>query len=150
MAAILPSLAFSSPALFPSRRARRRGGSLREGQAYSVNGQRPESNNFLIDGADNFNGADGGFVLKPPVDGSANFVSLPIPPTQNLGHSTGSTTNIITSLRHEFLSMRAWEFLRNDAFDAKVFCAKCRAFEARQSVHPRRAVKHDKTFFFRY
>ena len=32
------------------------GGSLRAGQAYAVNGQRPESNNFLIDGANNFNG----------------------------------------------------------------------------------------------
>ena len=42
------------------------GGSLRDGQAYAVNGQRPESNNFLIDGANNFNGVDGGFVLKPP------------------------------------------------------------------------------------
>src|ERR1700678_1879781 len=31
------------------------GGSLRNGQAYAVNGQRPESNNFLIDGANNFN-----------------------------------------------------------------------------------------------
>ena len=29
------------------------GGSLRDGQAYSVNGLRPESNNFLIDGANN-------------------------------------------------------------------------------------------------
>jgi hypothetical protein len=28
------------------------GGTLREGQAYAVNGQRPESNNFLIDGSD--------------------------------------------------------------------------------------------------
>jgi hypothetical protein len=27
------------------------GGGLRDGQAYAVNGQRPESNNFLIDGA---------------------------------------------------------------------------------------------------
>src|SRR6266700_1020620 len=30
------------------------GGSLRDGQAYAVNGQRPESNNFMIDGANNF------------------------------------------------------------------------------------------------
>jgi len=44
------------------------GGSLRNGQAYAVNGQRPESNNFLIDGANNVNGVDGGFVLKPPID----------------------------------------------------------------------------------
>jgi hypothetical protein len=44
------------------------GGTLREGQAYVVNGQRPESNNLLIDGSGNFNGVDGGFVLEPPVD----------------------------------------------------------------------------------
>jgi carboxypeptidase family protein len=49
------------------------GGSLREGQAYAVNGQRPESNNFLIDGADNFNNVDGGFVMEPPVDAIAEF-----------------------------------------------------------------------------
>jgi hypothetical protein len=49
------------------------GGSLRNGQAYAVNGQRPESNNFLIDGANNFNGIDGGFVLKPPVDAISEF-----------------------------------------------------------------------------
>ena len=36
------------------------GGSLRRGQPYAVNGQRPESNNFLIDGANNFNGVDAG------------------------------------------------------------------------------------------
>src|ERR1039458_4740059 len=52
------------------------GSSLREGQSYAVNGQRPESNNFLIDGANNFNGVDGGFVLKPPVDAITEFKIL--------------------------------------------------------------------------
>src|SRR5882724_4629671 len=47
---------------------REAGSSIRQGQSFAVNGQRPESNNFLIDGANNFNGVDGGFVLKPPVD----------------------------------------------------------------------------------
>src|ERR1700690_996561 len=49
------------------------GGTRRQGQAYACNGQRPESNNFLIDGANNFNGIDGGFVLKPPVDAISEF-----------------------------------------------------------------------------
>ena len=40
------------------------GGTLRDGQAYAVDGQRPETNNFLIDGSDNFNSVAGGFVLK--------------------------------------------------------------------------------------
>ncbi len=64
------------------------GGSLRDGQAYAVNGQRPESNNFLIDGANNFNGVDGGFVLKPPVDAITEFRIL----THNANAEFGTTS----------------------------------------------------------
>src|SRR6202795_1082036 len=52
------------------------GGPARQGQAYAVDGQRPESNNFLIDGADNVSSVDGGFVLKPPIDAIAEFKIL--------------------------------------------------------------------------
>ena len=72
------------------------GGSLRNGQAYAVNGQRPESNNFLIDGANNFNGVDGGFVLKPPVDAIAEFRILTHSANAEFGGALGSTTNLIT------------------------------------------------------
>ena len=68
------------------------GGSLREGQAYAVNGQRPESNHFLIDGANNFNSVDGGFVVKPPVDAIAEFRILTLNADAEFGHSAGSTT----------------------------------------------------------
>lgn len=50
------------------------GGAIRQSQGYAVDGQRPESNNFLIDGADNFNAVDAGFVPKPPIDRSPNSV----------------------------------------------------------------------------
>jgi outer membrane receptor protein involved in Fe transport len=128
------------------------GGSLREGQAYSVNGQRPESNNFLIDGADNFNGVDGGFVLKPPVDAISEFRILTHTANVEFGHSTGSTTNIITRSGTNSFHGALWEFLRNDAFDAKSFIAT--------SVEPLKRnqfggtiggpIKRDKTFFFGY
>src|ERR1700722_5399471 len=49
------------------------GGPARQNQAYAVDGQRPESNNFMIDGADNVSSVDGGFVLKPPIDAIAEF-----------------------------------------------------------------------------
>ena len=128
------------------------GGSLRDGQAYAVNGQRPESNNFLIDGADNFNGVDGGFVLKPPVDAIAEFRILTHTANAEFGHSTGSTTNIITRSGTNAVHGALWEFLRNDAFDAKSFFAT--------SVEPLKRnqfggtlggpIKRDKTFFFAY
>jgi len=126
------------------------GGSLRDGQAYAVNGQRPESNNFLIDGADNFNNVDGGFVLEPPVDAIAEFRILTHTANAEFGHSTGSTTNIVTRTGTNAYHGSLWEFLRNDAFDAKSFFA--------QSVEPLKRNQYggtlggplhkDKTFFF--
>ena len=126
------------------------GGSLRDGQAYAVNGQRPESNNFLIDGADNFNGVDGGFVLEPPVDAIAEFRILTHTANAEFGHSTGSTTNIVTRSGTNQFHGSLWEFLRNDVFDAKSFFA--------QDVEPLKRnqyggtfggpVRKDKTFVF--
>lgn len=99
------------------------GGSLRDGQPYAVNGQRPESNNFLIDGASNFNGVDGGFVLRPPVDAVAEFRILTHNASAEFGHSTGSTTNIVTRSGSNQIHGAVWEFLRNDMFDATNFFA---------------------------
>src|ERR1700676_4371901 len=128
------------------------GGTLREGQAYAVNGKRPESNNFLIDGADNFNGVDGGFVLQPPVDAIAEFKILTHTANAEFGHSTGSTTDIITRSGTNNYHGALWEFFRNNALDAKSFFPS--------SVEPLHRnqfgatlggpVRKDKTFFFAY
>jgi Carboxypeptidase regulatory-like domain/TonB dependent receptor len=128
------------------------GGSARAGQAYAVNGQRPESNNFLIDGADNFDTVDGGLVMKPPIDAIAEFRILTHTANAEFGHSTGSTTNIITRSGSNEFHGTAWDFFRNNVMDAKSFFA--------DSVEPLRRnqfggvfggpVKKDKTFFFLY
>jgi hypothetical protein len=128
------------------------GGSLRAGQAYAVNGQRPESNNFLIDGADNFDTVDGGFVMEPPVDAIAEFRILTHTANAEFGHSTGSTTNIITRSGSNEFHGSLWDFVRNNAMDAKSFFA--------DSVEPLQRnqfggvfggpIKKDKTFFFLY
>src|SRR5664279_161746 len=94
------------------------GGAARANQAYSVDGQRPESNNFLIDGADNVNAVDAGFVLKPPIDGIAEFKILTHNANAEFGRNTGSTTNIVTRGGTNSFHGAAWEFLRNDAMDA--------------------------------
>ncbi len=128
------------------------GGSLRNGQAYAVNGQRPESNNFLIDGASNFNGVDAGFVIEPPVDAISEFRILTNTANAEFGHSAGSTTNIITRSGTNEFHGAAWEFLRNDAFDASNAISR--------TVEPLKRnqfggtfggpVKKEKTFFFGY
>ena len=94
------------------------GGSLRHGQSYSVNGQRPESNNFLIDGANNVNAVDAGFVLQPPIDAISEFRILTHTANAEFGQNTGSTTNIVTKSGSNSFHGSAWEFLRNDALDA--------------------------------
>ena len=88
------------------------GGSLREQQGYAVNGQRPESNNFLIDGANNFNGVDGGFVLEPPIDAIEEFRILTHNSSAEFGHNLGSTTNIVTRSGSNNFHGALWEFLR--------------------------------------
>jgi hypothetical protein len=88
------------------------GGSLRSGQAYAVNGQRPESNNFLIDGANNFNAVDGGLVIQLPIDSIAEFHILTHTASAEFVRSSGSTTNIVTRSGTNAFHGAAWEFLR--------------------------------------
>lgn len=126
------------------------GSSLREGQAYAVNGQRPESNNFLIDGANNFNGVDGGFVLKPPVDAVTEFRILTHNANAEFGRSLGSTTNIITRSGTNQIHGALWEFFRNDVFDATNFFAT-RTEPLKQNQFGASLggpVRKDKTFLF--
>src|ERR1700751_3224957 len=126
------------------------GGSLRAGQAYAVNGQRPESNNFLIDGANNFNGIDGGFVLKPPVDAISEFRIITHSANAEFGNALGSTTNIITRSGTNRLHGTLWEFLRNDAVDANNYFAQTKE-PLKQNQFGASAgapIKKDKTFIF--
>jgi Carboxypeptidase regulatory-like domain len=128
------------------------GGSLRDGQAYAVNGQRPESNNFLIDGANNFNGVDGGFVLKPPVDAIAEFKILTHNANAEFGDALGSTTNIITRSGTNGYHGALWEFLRNDVFDAtNYFGTTTEPLKQNQFGGTFGGpIRKDKSFFFGY
>jgi hypothetical protein len=128
------------------------GGPARQNQAYAVDGQRPESNNFLIDGADNVSSVDGGFVLKPPIDAIAEFKILSHNANAEFGRNTGSTTNVITRSGSNSFHGAAWEFLRNDAMDSSDYFT--------HSVQPLKQnqfgatfggpIVKDKTFFFGY
>ena len=128
------------------------GGPARQNQAYAVDGQRPESNNFMIDGADNVSSVDGGFVLKPPIDAIAEFKILSHNANAEFGRNTGSTTNIVTRSGTNSFHGAAWEFLRNDAMDSSDYFT--------QSVQPLKQnqfgatfggpILKDKTFFFGY
>jgi outer membrane receptor protein involved in Fe transport len=128
------------------------GGPARENEGYAVDGQRPESNNFMIDGADNVSSVDGGFVLKPPIDAIAEFRILSHNADAEFGRNTGSTTNIVTKSGTNSYHGALWEFFRNDAMDSSDYFT--------QSVQPLKQNQFgatfggplfkDKTFFFGY
>jgi hypothetical protein len=128
------------------------GGPARQNQAYAVDGQRPESNNFMIDGADNVSSVDGGFVLKPPIDAIAEFKILSHNANAEFGRNTGSTTNIVTRSGSNSFHGAVWEFLRNDAMDSSDYFSR--------SIQPLKQnqfgatfggpIVKDKTFFFGY
>lgn len=99
------------------------GGSLRAGQAYSVNGQRPESNNYLLDGVSNVNRVDGGYALKTPVDAIQEFRILTQSAPPEYGGTSGATTTVVTRSGNNQLHGTLYEFIRNDTLDARNFFA---------------------------
>ena len=100
------------------------GGSMRQGQAYAVNGMRPEQNIYLVDGAQNMNRMDGGYALKMPVDAIAEFRILTQSAPPEYGGAAGATTSVVTRGGSNQLHGSAYEFLRNDAFDARNFFSR--------------------------
>jgi hypothetical protein len=128
------------------------GGGTRNNQGYAVDGQRPESNNFLIDGADNVNAVDAGFVLRPPIDAIAEFRILTHNADAEFGRNTGSTTNIVTRSGANAFHGALWEFFRNDAMDASDFSANS-VLPLKQNQFGATVggpIAKDKTFFFGY
>ena len=95
------------------------GGSLRAGQAYAVNGLRPESNSYLLDGAPNVNRVDGGYALRTPVDAIQEFRIITSTAPAEYGGTGGATTSVITRSGSNAFHGSVYEFLRNDKL---VFC----------------------------
>ncbi|HEY6509421.1 MAG TPA: TonB-dependent receptor, partial [Vicinamibacterales bacterium] len=95
------------------------GGSLRQGQAYAVNGMRPESNMYLVDGGQNVNRMDGGYALKLPVEAIAEFRILTQSAPPEYGGTGGATTSVVTRSGSNQFHGNAYEFIRNDVFDAR-------------------------------
>lgn len=99
------------------------GGILRSGQAYAVNGQPPESNNYLLDGVTNVDSVNGGFALRTPPDAVTEFRILTSNASAEYGETSGATTSVITKSGTDQFHGDIYDFLRNSAFDARNFFA---------------------------
>jgi Carboxypeptidase regulatory-like domain/TonB dependent receptor-like, beta-barrel len=128
------------------------GGSLRQGQSYAVNGQRPEGNNFLLDGAQNVNRMDGGYALKIPIDAIAEFRILTNTAPPEYGGNTGSTTSVVTRAGGNDLHGTLYEFFRNDALDTRnYFSSAVEPLKQNQfGATAGGPIRKDRLFFFSY
>jgi hypothetical protein len=99
------------------------GGIARSGQAYAVSGQRPESNNYLLDGASNVDSVNGGFALRVPVDSVSEFRILTLNAPAEYGETSGATASMVTKSGSNAFRGDLYEFLRNNAMDSRNFFA---------------------------
>jgi len=90
---------------------------------FSVNGQRNQSNNFLLDGASNNDTFNTGFVLRPPPDAIQEFKILTHSYSAEYGRNSGSVVNVVTRAGSNAVHGAAWEFNRDDALQARNFFA---------------------------
>jgi len=95
----------------------------RQTSAVSINGAMDIQNNQLIDGIDNNERAIGTVGVKPSIDAIAEVKVQTSMYTAETGRTAGGVVNIITKSGTNDFHGSAFEFNRNDSFDARNFFA---------------------------
>jgi carboxypeptidase family protein len=93
-------------------------GSLNPGLV-SVNGARESDNAFYVNGADVEESENNGAAIIPTLDSIAEFRILTNSYDAEYGRFSGGIVNVITKSGTNSLHGSAYEFLRNDDFDAR-------------------------------
>ena len=126
----------------------------RASASFSANGQRPRDNNFLLDGVDNNETWLQTVVIFPSVDSLDEFKLQTSTYSAEFGRSLGGVVNLQIKSGTNLLRGSAFEFHRDDAFDANNFFNN-RAGRAKPQFKQNQfggtvggPVFKDKTFFF--
>jgi len=86
------------------------------------NGMRQNHNIYLLDGGeDDDRGGAGGMSIAPSTDAIAEFRALTSNYSADYGLSSAATMTMVLKSGTNTLHASAWEFNRNDAFDARNF-----------------------------
>jgi len=93
---------------------------MENGHNTVVNGVREDFNGFLINGESNKD-LSGGVVNVPIEDTVEEFQQLQLNVSAQYGSSAGSINNLITKSGSNAIHGSAWDFVRNDMFDANSF-----------------------------
>ena len=124
----------------------------RQTAAVVANGQSDTLNQEFVDGLDNNESTIGTIGVRPSLDAIAEFRVITNLYPAEAGKTPGAYINIITKSGTNKLHGSAYEFIRNDAVDARNFFArKGRAPEYRQNQFGGSIggpIVRDRTFFF--
>jgi hypothetical protein len=120
---------------------------------YSSNGQRSSSNNFMVDGVDNNNYNAGSVGQLPSIDSIQEFQVQTNNYSAEYGRNSGSVVNLVTKSGTNNIHGSVYDFLRNDAVDARNYFANpdASAPELRLNQFGTAVggpIQKDKTFFF--
>jgi len=128
-------------------------GSVRGDFAFSVNGAREDSNNFLLDGVYNVDPKLNTFGVRPPVDAIREFENLTSTYDASFGRSAGAQVNVVLKSGSNDFHGSIFEFHRNGALDARNFFAPAnepapKYIRNQFGFSLGGPIRHDKTFFF--
>jgi len=123
------------------------------GGSFAVNGTRGDQNNFTLDGIDNNSNDNGDVAVLSSVDAIAEFKIETLNYSPEFGRSGGAVINATTKSGTNKFHGSAWEFLRNDAFDAAQYGFGSVLTKAPYKQNQFGAtfggpIKKDKAFFF--
>src|SRR6185436_8711088 len=89
--------------------------------SYNVNGARDTNNNFLLDGVSNQQLEYNNLQIKPAIDSLSEFKIQTNLYSAEFGRNAGAIINAVTKSGTNEFHGGVWEFLRNDALDARNF-----------------------------
>jgi len=119
--------------------------------ALTVDGGRPQNNNFLLDGTQNTDGDYNKAILNPSVDVIQEFKVQTSTYSAEFGRSGAGQINVVTKAGGNEFHGTAYEFFRNSALDSRTISspAKLPNFNRHQFGGTLGGpIRRDKTFFF--
>jgi hypothetical protein len=126
---------------------------MRPGTELFSNGNREQSNNFMLDGVDNNFRRNGLITLRPSVEAVREFKIQTSLFQAEQGRNPGATINVITKSGSNSFHGSAYEFFRNAALDARNFFSRPGSAKPQYQQNQYGAsfggpIMHDRLFFF--
>jgi carboxypeptidase family protein len=122
----------------------------RQTSAVAINGMRENENRQMVDGVDNEERVMGGMGIKPSLEAIQEVNVKTNSYSADNGRTLSAVINIVTKSGTNEFHGSAYEFLRNQNFDARSFFAPTRPLNHQNQFGGSLGgpIKKDKTFFF--